>query len=183
MATHTSILAWKIPWTKKPDGLQSVGLQRVAHNSACTHTHTHTHTNTHTQSQFIYRDPQNREHSGRAHFANLNLNQPALVRNLTYSNQYPTTQLQPVHLTLQSMTCQPCKEIQISQPIIFCFHAASSNALKISKCSKSKRRVLQVVRHYTPIIHGLFSLEQRISNLLLNCLVCHLAGLICYALF
>ena len=32
MATHFSILAWKIPWTKEPGGLQSVGLQRVGHN-------------------------------------------------------------------------------------------------------------------------------------------------------
>ena len=29
MATHPSILAWKIPWTEKPDKLQSMGLQRV----------------------------------------------------------------------------------------------------------------------------------------------------------
>ena len=29
MATHFSILAWKIPWTEEPDRLQSVGLQRV----------------------------------------------------------------------------------------------------------------------------------------------------------
>ena len=28
MATHTSILAWKIPWTKEAGGLQSMGLQR-----------------------------------------------------------------------------------------------------------------------------------------------------------
>ena len=27
MATHPSILAWKIPWTEEPDGLQSLGLQ------------------------------------------------------------------------------------------------------------------------------------------------------------
>ena len=27
MATHSSILAWRIPWTEKPGGLQSVGLQ------------------------------------------------------------------------------------------------------------------------------------------------------------
>ena len=40
IATHSSILAWKIPWTKEPDGpgspglknLQSIGLQRVGHN-------------------------------------------------------------------------------------------------------------------------------------------------------
>ena len=29
MATHSSILAWKIPWTEEPGNLQSVGLQRV----------------------------------------------------------------------------------------------------------------------------------------------------------
>ena len=27
MATHSSILAWRIPWTEKPDGLQSIGSQ------------------------------------------------------------------------------------------------------------------------------------------------------------
>ena len=31
MATHSSILAWKIPWTGEPGGLQSMGLQRVRH--------------------------------------------------------------------------------------------------------------------------------------------------------
>ena len=29
MATHTSILAWRIPWKEEPGGLQSMGLQRV----------------------------------------------------------------------------------------------------------------------------------------------------------
>ena len=32
MATHSSILAWRIPWTEEPSGLQSKGLQRVGHN-------------------------------------------------------------------------------------------------------------------------------------------------------
>ena len=32
MVTHSSILAWKIPWTEKPGGLQSMGSQRVEHN-------------------------------------------------------------------------------------------------------------------------------------------------------
>ena len=31
MATHCSILAWRISWTEEPRGLQSVGLQRVGH--------------------------------------------------------------------------------------------------------------------------------------------------------
>ena len=32
MVTHSSILAWRIPWTKKPGGLQSRGSQRVRHD-------------------------------------------------------------------------------------------------------------------------------------------------------
>ena len=32
MATHSSILAWKIPWTEKPGGLQFIGSPRVRHN-------------------------------------------------------------------------------------------------------------------------------------------------------
>ena len=32
MATHPSVLAWKIPWTEEPGGLQSMGLQRVGHD-------------------------------------------------------------------------------------------------------------------------------------------------------
>ena len=32
MATHSSILAWKISWTEEPGGLQSMGSQRVGHN-------------------------------------------------------------------------------------------------------------------------------------------------------
>ena len=32
MATHSSILAWRIPWTEEPGGLQSVGSQRVGHD-------------------------------------------------------------------------------------------------------------------------------------------------------
>ena len=32
MATHSSILAWRIPWTEEPGGLQPMGSQRVRHN-------------------------------------------------------------------------------------------------------------------------------------------------------
>ena len=32
MATHSSILAWKIPWMEEPGGLQSMGLHRVGHD-------------------------------------------------------------------------------------------------------------------------------------------------------
>ena len=38
MATHSSILAWKIPWTDKLGGLQSMGSQRDTHDRATKHT-------------------------------------------------------------------------------------------------------------------------------------------------
>ena len=34
MATHSSTLAWRIPWTEEPGGLQSMGLQRLGHDCA-----------------------------------------------------------------------------------------------------------------------------------------------------
>ena len=44
MATHSNILAWRIPWTEEPGGLQSMGSQRLGHDrSNLTHTHTKAH--------------------------------------------------------------------------------------------------------------------------------------------
>ena len=41
MAIHSSILAWRIPWTEEPGKLQSIGFQRVGHDwTIKTHTHT-----------------------------------------------------------------------------------------------------------------------------------------------
>ena len=37
---NSNILAWKIPWTEEPDGLQSMGSQRVGHDSATEHNST-----------------------------------------------------------------------------------------------------------------------------------------------
>ena len=45
MASHCSILAWRIPWTKEPGKLQSMGLQTVRHNSV---------TNTFTFQEFLF---------------------------------------------------------------------------------------------------------------------------------
>ena len=72
MVTHSSTLAWKIPWTKEPGGLWSIGSPRVGHDwvtnthiyrhtcmcvcmyihtYSCIHTHLHTHTlHTHTHT-------------------------------------------------------------------------------------------------------------------------------------
>ena len=43
MASHSSILAWRTPWTQEPGGLQAMGLQRVGHGVGHD---THTHHNT-----------------------------------------------------------------------------------------------------------------------------------------
>ena len=40
MATHSSVLAWKIPWTEEPGGVQSMGWQTVDTTEHSTHTHT-----------------------------------------------------------------------------------------------------------------------------------------------
>ena len=39
MTTYSSILAWEIPWTEEPGGLQSVGSQRVSYDLATIHQH------------------------------------------------------------------------------------------------------------------------------------------------
>ena len=41
MATHSSVLAWEIPWTEETGGLQSMGLQRDGYNLATGHTCMH----------------------------------------------------------------------------------------------------------------------------------------------
>ena len=43
MAAHSSILAWRIPWTEEPGGLQSMGSQRVGYQQVCTHTEKSSH--------------------------------------------------------------------------------------------------------------------------------------------
>ena len=46
MATHSSTVVWRIPWTEEPGGLQSIGLQRVIHKySNLAHTHKHIYIN------------------------------------------------------------------------------------------------------------------------------------------
>ena len=50
LATLSSILAWRIPWTEEPGGLQSMGSQRVGHTEQLSLSHTHTHTPTFSRS-------------------------------------------------------------------------------------------------------------------------------------
>ena len=48
MATHSSIPAWRIPWTEQPGGLQSMGSHRVSQSKGLTHIPTH-YTSPHTE--------------------------------------------------------------------------------------------------------------------------------------
>ena len=43
MAIHSSILAWEVPWTEEPGGLQSTGSQRTGHNRGTKRTYTCMH--------------------------------------------------------------------------------------------------------------------------------------------
>ena len=74
MAAHSSVLAWKRPWTGEPSGLQSMGSQRIghdlAHMCACAHTDTDTDTHTHTAiirappswNNYLPKDPTSKHH-------------------------------------------------------------------------------------------------------------------------
>ena len=50
----SSILAWEIPWTEEPSGLQSIGSQRVRHDWVTERVHARAHTHTHTHTHSIY---------------------------------------------------------------------------------------------------------------------------------
>jgi len=41
MTAHSSIFAWRIPWTEEPGGLQSKGIKELDRNKQLTHTHIH----------------------------------------------------------------------------------------------------------------------------------------------
>ena len=43
MAMHLNILAWQIPWTQEPGGVESMRMQKDTGEHTHTHTHTHTH--------------------------------------------------------------------------------------------------------------------------------------------
>ena len=58
MATHSSILAWRIPWTEEPGGLQSMGLQELGTTEKLS-THTHTHAHTHSGISFSHEKEEN----------------------------------------------------------------------------------------------------------------------------
>ena len=70
MANHSSILAWKIPWTEKPGRLQATGLQSWM--ELCIHTHTHTQSTSNSLSHFFFKQT-NKPINKCQHLRNLNL--------------------------------------------------------------------------------------------------------------
>ena len=56
MATHSSTLAWKIPWTEEPGGLWRATVQGIAKNWTQLSVHTHTHTHTHKRKRIFKRN-------------------------------------------------------------------------------------------------------------------------------
>ena len=50
MATYSSILAWRIPWTEEPGGYSPWGRKEWGTTEELTQTQTHTHTHTHTEN-------------------------------------------------------------------------------------------------------------------------------------
>ena len=58
MATRFSILAWSIPWTEEPGGLQSMGLRGIRHDLATGHTQCRSYqTDKLTQQRMLWADP------------------------------------------------------------------------------------------------------------------------------
>ena len=55
MAAHSNILAWGIPWTEEPGGLQSTGSQRTEHDKATEHACTHQEDEIHEVSLHLHK--------------------------------------------------------------------------------------------------------------------------------
>ena len=75
MATHSSILAWKIPWTEDPGRIQSMGLQRVAGYSPWGHKewdmteYTHTHTQNSWYIYMVWNTKSTKRYTMNSHFS------------------------------------------------------------------------------------------------------------------
>ena len=93
MATHCSMLAWKIPWTEEPGRLQSMRSQRIRHDWAhmhlCVHAHVYTHVHaiiyTHT---FVHKPRYKlvRGHSPQKQFPEIGKSQDLICFGICYSH-------------------------------------------------------------------------------------------------
>ena len=108
MATHSSILAWRIPWTEEPSGLQSIGSPPQSDTTEVTHTHTHART-----------------HFMKGYLLYFNVN--GLEISITSRNIFPATSRQNSeqiigHCGLAKVTCKlsPSLYSAIQLKVFFC---------------------------------------------------------------
>ena len=88
MASHSSTLAWKIPWTEEPGGLQYVGSQRVGHDWVYTHT---------LGSRTFYFSMYSHTISGHILFTQMNDWQMTRLGNSCYRRNFPFKKIQHAH--------------------------------------------------------------------------------------
>ena len=88
MATYSSILAWRIPWTKEPGRLQAMGLQRVGHDWVTNfHFHTLCETEDGIQGRFHH------QAKGRTYYAFLDIRIGFIIDDIEYiriQGKYPS---------------------------------------------------------------------------------------------
>ena len=121
MATHSSILAWRIPVTEEPGGLQSMGSQRVGHDwvCACTHTDTHVKYNSATSptpTGWIFP----------LHFYTSSSDNPPHPSDLLLGSSSSQTHLQRGRKAPLTHTCVPPHLIQVSCQRLVCTHTYST---------------------------------------------------------
>jgi len=150
MATHSSVLAWRIPGAGEPGGLPSMGSHRVGHNwrdlaaaaaaaaaavCVCTHTHTHTHIYTLFPVLFPYKLLQNSEYSSLCYTVG-----PWLFYiSVQFSRSVMSDSLRP-HESQHART--PCPSTpgvhSNSYPLSrWCHPAISSSVVPFSSCPQS----------------------------------------------
>ena len=168
MATHPSILAWRIPWTEEPGGLQSMGSQSLTRLSdlAHMHAHTHTHTHTHTLIHICPVTPPHHIHTGRqshiftqAHTSSHSHTCLYLHTNphtCTHTHPYPLTQLpSQAHTLAHNHTCSHI--LSHSHTCVFT-HAHNSQALMCmpSHIPPISPHTLSHLLHTLPHSHSFF---------------------------
>ena len=134
MATHSSILAWRIPRTEKPGGLQSMGSQRVGHNWA---TNTHTHTHTHTQELLRVNGLRKEREKGKTAGGNGSL-QHGKGSEVWESTEHPWNQESPqISYLYSDLREEDCIFVQLHLEIYSCNqNQVTGNARR--KCGRSQ---------------------------------------------
>ena len=162
MITHSSILAWRIPWTEEPGGLQSMGSQRVRHDWGTKHTAQHktpevfSKSNLNTESHRYCLVPVNRQYP--CHVCGHNLSLMVLViqegssgeragaRLLRGAYEFPMSltlclldSLSSLQVGILHLSCHKPKDSKSQIQLCCCFPqlAASAADCKCTRCSQN----------------------------------------------